>query len=179
MSPNPLLPRPGPLRGLLPYLGLGLLFFLADRLSKAWAATYLAERGNTSLSTWLHITEAHNTGIGLGLWQGTGFWVGWLTVAIIGGLAIWLYRVDPQHRLLRLGLAMMMGGAAGNMVDRLRDGVVLDFIQVSFWPRVFNVADVAIRLGAVLVVAGVVWGERRLRARKEEHALAVPQTGSE
>jgi signal peptidase II len=134
-----------------PYL-LILLALLADRLSKRWAAAYLNEYGTTQIHPLLMLTETHNEGITLGLFQGIGPLIGWLTIAVVVGLFIYLIRVPREEKLLRAGLAILIGGALGNMIDRLLVGSVLDFLSTPFLPSVFNVADVLIYVGIFLVL---------------------------
>lgn len=143
-----------PLRNLLLVSFIILLAFLADRLSKLWASMYLADHGPVQFHPLLAITEVHNSGIGFGLLPGAGSAVGWLTIAIVVALFVWLMRTPDAHALTIFGLALLIGGALGNMFDRIVVGQVLDFISTPLWPRVLNVADLAIRLGAVLVLVG-------------------------
>lgn len=68
-----------------------------------------------------------------------------LSMAIIGWLLTWLWRT--RHRLVGLGIGLIVGGAIGNVIDRFRFGAVVDFIHVSFYPWIFNVADSAVVIG--------------------------------
>ena len=135
------------------YLAI-LLAFFADRLTKWWAAAFLAEHGVTRLNEWLTIQEVYNRGIAFGMFQGIGPVVGWLTVGVLLGLFVYLIRLPKQAWLLRLGLAVLIGGAMGNLVDRIFVGEVLDFIQTPFRQGIFNVADVMIYLGVFLAIVG-------------------------
>jgi signal peptidase II len=149
-----------------------VLAFLADRFSKWWAAAYLAEHGITRLNSWLTIREAYNRGIAFGLFQGIGPIVGWLTLLFLIGLFIYLLRLPKQAWLLRLGLAVIIGGALGNLVDRIFVGEVLDFIQTPLRQGIFNVADVMIHLGVILTFLGSLWQGRGER----ETAVSTPST---
>jgi len=130
------------------------LAFLADRFSKWWAANYLAEHGITRLNSWLTIQEVYNRGIAFGMFQGIGPIVGWLTLFVLGGLFVYLMRLPQRELLLRIGLAVLIGGALGNLVDRILVGEVLDFIQTPLRQGVFNVADVMVHLGIFLTILG-------------------------
>lgn len=130
------------------------LAFLADRLSKWWAAAYLAEHGITRLNSWLTLRIAYNRGIAFGMFQGIGPAVGWLTLLFLLGLFVYLLRLPRQVWLLRVGLALLIGGALGNLVDRIFVGEVLDFIQTPLRQGVFNVADVMIHSGVILTILG-------------------------
>lgn len=131
-----------------------LLAFMADRFSKWWVGAYLAENGPTHVTSWLTIREVYNRGIAFGLFQGVGPVVGWLTLLLLLGLFVYLVRLPRQAWLMRLGLAVLIGGAMGNLVDRIFAGVVLDFIETPLRQGVFNVADVLIHLGVILAILG-------------------------
>lgn len=142
---------------MIPYLLLMGLAFGLDRLSKWWMAGYLAENGTTAVNAFLTLRETHNRGVALGLFQGSGTMVGWLTVFVLAGMFAYLVRLPPQQWLTRAGMAVLIGGAAGNLWDRLTTGAVLDFIEVRPLPTVFNVADVLIYVGLFLLLAGSYW----------------------
>jgi signal peptidase II len=149
-----------------PYIFV-LLAFLADRFSKWWAAAYLAEHGTTSFNALFTLSEAYNTGIAFGMFQGVGRIIGWITGAIVFAMLIYLRRLPRSMGLVRLGLALVIGGALGNLVDRVTSGEVLDFILTPLRPGVFNVADVTIHLGMILAV----WGSFRTKNSKRRHGL--------
>ena len=136
---------------MLPYF-LIFLAFTADRLSKWWAAAYYAEHGPTTFHPLFSLRQTYNRGIAFGMFQGIGPVVGWLTILVVIGLFIYLVRLPPEMRLLRVGMAVLIGGALGNLVDRLRAGQVLDFIETPLRPGIFNVADVFIYLGIFLIL---------------------------
>jgi signal peptidase II len=136
---------------MVPYLII-LLAFSADRLSKIWAAAYYAENGPTTFHSLLHLRQTYNRGIALGMFQGIGPIVGWLSIGVIVGLFIYLVQMPRDVRLLRVGLAFIIGGALGNLVDRVTVGHVLDFIATPLLPSVFNVADIMIYSGLFLVL---------------------------
>lgn len=137
-----------------------LLAFLADRLSKWWMADFLAEHGRTYVNRWLTFTEVHNQGVAFGMFQGIGPLVGWLTMGVVVALFVYLLSVPRWQWLLRWGLAFIIGGALGNMVDRIFVGQVLDFIETPLRSGVFNVADVMIHTGLVLAIAGTLLQRR-------------------
>ena len=132
-----------------------LLAFSADRLSKLWATEFLAKHGTTEINSFLTIHSTYNRGIAFGLLQGIGPAIGWLSVIVVVGLFIYLTRVPKKMWLLRLGLAFIIGGAMGNLVDRVTAGEVLDFIQTPLRPGIFNVADMMIHVGLVISLIGL------------------------
>ena len=111
----------------------------------------------------LNLTRVHNTGAAFGLMNTVDFPYKTLVVALIAtaalsGLALYAATLDPGQRLSRLGLAFIIGGAAGNLVDRLAYGYVLDFVDAyygswHFWA--FNVADAAITVGVALMILDI------------------------
>jgi signal peptidase II len=102
---------------------------------------------------WLH--HVHNNGSAFGQFRGTGPLL--IAAAVVASGCIIVYRArlkrrsEPVPRLLSLGLALALGGAIGNMVDRVRLGEVVDFLDVGWFP-VFNLADTAITLGALALI---------------------------
>jgi signal peptidase II len=139
---------------MLPYV-LILLAFAADRLSKMWAADFATENGVTQINSFLSFHPTYNRGIAFGLLQGIGPAMGWISIVIVIFLFVYMVRTPKSMTLLRIGLALIIGGAVGNLVDRVTAGQVLDFIQTPLRPGIFNVADVMINLGVLLSVAGV------------------------
>lgn len=138
---------------MLPYLVI-MLAFAADRLTKWWVANSYPVHSDTRISSFFTVHPTYNSGIAFGLLQGIGPTIGWLSIAVVVGLAIYLARLPRSMWLLRVGLALLIGGALGNLIDRVTEGQVLDFIQTSLRPGVFNVADVMIQIGVLLSLAG-------------------------
>lgn len=117
-----------------------------------------------------NIVLVWNRGISFGLLGGAGPWQAWLLAAfatvVAGGLLVWLHRAAPG-RLAGAGVGLIVGGALGNVVDRLRFGAVVDFLDVHaggwHWPA-FNVADSAITVGVAVLVVDAVLRDRGKRA---------------
>jgi signal peptidase II len=150
--------------GRAPYLALVVALFAADQATKLWVLHGVDfSRGPVPVLPFMDITLVWNRGISYGLFQQDGAGR-WLLVALTGaaaaGLSVWLWRARAP--LVRLGLAMVIGGALGNLVDRVAYGAVVDFVHLhhaGFSWYVFNVADAAIVIGvAILLVDGVVGG---------------------
>jgi signal peptidase II len=110
----------------------------------------------------------YNPGAAFSFLAGAGGWQRWfflgLGAAVSLGLIVWLARLRPEERRLALALALILGGAIGNLIDRIWLGQVIDFIQLYYdrwyWPA-FNIADSAISIGATLLVLDSLLGERR------------------
>lgn len=135
-----------------------------DQLSKTYVREHLALYEAWAPWDWLlpyaRIVRVSNTGVAFGMFQGQGMI--FTILAIIVSLAIIYYfpRVSPADWPLRLAMGMQLGGAVGNLIDRLLLGHVVDFISVGNFP-VFNIADSSISVGVVVLILGVWWQERR------------------
>lgn len=138
-----------------------LAFFVVDQLVK-WVVTgplgLRAEHDQLKLVPIFDLTRVHNYGISLGIAQAQNDMQRWLLVAataIIAGLVGW-WITREEKRGDQLALAMILGGALGNIVDRVRFGYVVDFLDLHFgdWRPfyVFNVADAAISIGVVILL---------------------------
>lgn len=144
-----------------------------DQITKAVVIASLPVEGQAWapwdwLLPYARIIHWTNTGVAFGMFQGLGTF--FIFLAIIVGAAIVYYypRVAANDPLLRLAMGLQLGGAMGNLVDRLtRDGKVVDFISVGTFP-VFNVADSSITVGVLLLVLAV-W----LQERREKQALLM------
>lgn len=135
---------------------LSLIVFLLDRLSKWWVTVSLAHGETIQIYDLFVLQATYNRGMVFGLLQGTATWMGWLSILVIGGLILYLARLPKGAWLIRIGLALVIGGALGNLIDRLLYGQVLDFISTPLLPWVFNVADIFINSGIVMFAAGSV-----------------------
>lgn len=130
-----------------------------DQASKAVATAFLAPGDVVAVMPGVNLVLVHNTGAAFSLLASAGGWQRWfllaLALAVCAFLFAWLRRLSPSETRAAVGIAFLIGGAAGNIIDRVFLGYVVDFIDVSYanyhWPA-FNVADSAITLGAGLVI---------------------------
>ena len=128
-----------------------------DQLTKEWALAALKDE--VALLPWLKLVLVHNPGAAFGLLSQAGGWQRWFFIAagvvIAGGVAVWLRRAARSGGWLPAGLSLVLGGALGNLWDRIVRGAVVDFVDVYYgrfhWPA-FNVADAAISVGAVILI---------------------------
>jgi len=136
-----------------------LVVYVFDQLTKYAATDYLLRQGEVKVAPFLNLVLVHNTGAAFGFLSGADGWQNafFILVAVVACIFI-LWMISRLHRrelLLALGLMLILGGALGNLTDRLIHGYVIDFIDVYYrawhWPA-FNVADSAITVGAVLLV---------------------------
>ena len=132
-----------------------------DQLVKLWLVAHLALYRPVRLLPVLDITLTYNSGAAFSFLAEASGWQKWLfaglAVAVGVAIVLWLRRLGARRqRLLCLSLTLILGGALGNLVDRLRIGHVVDFILVhwhgTYFPWAFNVADSAITVGAVLLL---------------------------
>lgn len=155
-------PRPRLLRDLL-LLAVVASVLAADQLSKQLVHRYMALGESVPAEGFLRLTYVTNTGGAFGLFTDqTLFLTGASFVGI--GVLLLFYRTHPwPGRLVRLSLGLLLGGAVGNLIDRLRSGEVIDFIDVGWWP-VFNLADSSIVLGITLLIGLFLLADTRDRA---------------
>jgi len=148
-------------------LWLSVVVVALDQASKWLALSRLELHQPVALLPGLNLTLMYNTGAAFSLLDDAGGWQRWFFVALAGAasavIVVWLHRLRGGQPLLALALALILGGAVGNLIDRLVLGYVVDFIDVYWrgyhWPA-FNLADSAITVGAVLFVADTVLGPR-------------------
>jgi signal peptidase II len=149
--------------------GFAGLVIVLDQLAKAWVLNGLGFRfEGMQRQVWdpfFNITLVHNQGVSFGLFgDGSARWMlSVFSLAVAGALAAWATRVD--RRLLITAIGLVMGGALGNVIDRIRFGYVVDFLDVSGigFPWIFNVADAAINVGVVLLILDSLLSERAVR----------------
>ena len=138
--------------------------FAVDQWTKQLAIDGLSNPHRViEVTPFMNFLLAWNSGVSFGLFQGQAPWVMiGATAAITIGFLIWMWRT--RDRLLGIALALVIGGAVGNLVDRLRHGAVTDFIDMHVagyhWP-VFNIADSAITIGAVLLLIDSLFGGKK------------------
>ncbi len=126
---------------------------LLDQVSKAILVASLEPgRSVTVIPSVLDLTYTTNTGAAFGILQGSGGLVVLAALLVVMVLLVWFFWTrEGRHLLMFVGLGLVVGGALGNLVDRLFRGRVIDFIDFRWWP-VFNVADIAIVAGVGLIV---------------------------
>src|SRR4030065_2791579 len=141
------------------YLWIAAGVFVLDQLTKFLAVEHLMNRGEIPLAPFLNLVLVHNTGAAFGFLSNAGGWQNIFFIIVAAGASafiLWmLWRLRAADRLLAAALTLVLGGALGNLADRLIHGYVIDFIDVYYrawhWPG-FYVADSAITIGAILLV---------------------------
>jgi signal peptidase II len=145
-------------RALLWY-GVALAIVALDQYTKGLATAELVYGRPVEIFPWFNLTLQHNTGAAFSFLSDAGGWQRYffsaIAILISGALVVWLFMMPRAQRLLAVSLALILGGALGNLWDRLVQGYVVDFISVHYGPHffpAFNVADSAITVGAALML---------------------------
>lgn len=135
-----------------------LVVILLDQISKYWVLKNLIAYQPLKIIPMLNLTLAYNTGSAFSFLSNSGDWHRWFFTGFSSLMSIvlmvWMIRLPTRATLQLIGLSLILGGAVGNLIDRVLLGHVIDFIDVYYqthhWP-VFNIADSAICVGAVLL----------------------------
>ncbi len=142
------------------WMAVAALVIVADQVTKWAIVEWVGLYEKVPLNSFINLTHQRNTGAAFSLLAEAGGWQRWffvvLATVVSAVIAIWLWRVrNERQAVLSAGLALVLGGAIGNLIDRLSYGYVTDFIQVWFgdwaYPS-FNVADAGITIGAALLI---------------------------
>lgn len=145
---------------MLKRLWLSLLTIVLDQASKIAVDRSMHLYESIPLVPYFNLTYVHNTGAAFSFLSEAGGWQRWffagLALVISAVLGVWLTKLQKHETLLAAALALILGGAVGNLIDRLAYGYVIDFLDVYYgdwhWPA-FNIADSAITLGVILMLA--------------------------
>lgn len=158
------------------FLWIAVVVIAVDQLTKLWIERTMMLGDSFAVLPVLDIVRAHNSGAAFSFLAQAGGWQRWafsiLAVGVSIGLVYWLRGIArATHGLLAVGLALILGGAIGNVIDRIEHGFVVDFIYahwgLHYFPA-FNVADSAISIGAALVVLDALREWRREQALKAD-----------
>jgi len=140
------------------WLALAGLIIGLDQLTKCLIVAALGAGGHVELTAFLNLVFVYNPGAAFSFLSDAGGWQRWFFVALAIAVSGWLTMLIRQHaaeRLLPLAAAMILGGALGNVIDRIRHGAVIDFVDAhaAGWHfPAFNVADAAISIGVALLI---------------------------
>ncbi len=148
---------------MLKWLWLSVLVIGLDQFTKVLAETMLTYRDPVAIVPFFNLMLSYNPGAAFSFLSDAGGWQRWffvvLALVVTTVITVWMYRLPPGQRWTAAALALVVGGALGNVIDRLVYGHVIDFLDVYVghwhWPT-FNVADSAITVGvAVLIIDGL------------------------
>lgn len=143
---------------LLGWLGLAVLVILLDQFSKALITGSFTYGEGLVITSFFNIVHVLNHGAAFSFLAGAGGWQRWFFVVLAAGVSIWLFRMirEQQHEFLApTAYALIMGGAIGNVIDRVTIGAVVDFLDfhgAGYHFPAFNLADSAITLGVILML---------------------------
>jgi signal peptidase II len=158
---------------------VAIVVIVLDQLSKGWVVATL---GPTTMTRFIpvvgdgvRIAYSHNTGVAFSMFEGHPEILTVAALLIVAG-AIYFYATQlPNHRLgIQLIMGLIMGGAFGNLIDRIRLGYVVDFIQVGWFP-IFNLADSAITVGAALLMLQFLRDEVAQRRERPDGQATAPR----
>jgi signal peptidase II len=143
----------------LQWFSLSLLVIVLDQITKIAADKYLGFHQPIPIIPHFNLTLAYNTGAAFSFLSEAGGWQRWfftvLTIVISTVLVVWLLRLPREERWTAAALSLVLGGAIGNLIDRVVYGHVIDFLDVYYkqyhWPT-FNIADSAISVGAAILI---------------------------
>tara|TARA_R110002050_G_scaffold57423_5_gene129305 strand:+ start:227302 stop:227769 length:468 start_codon:yes stop_codon:yes gene_type:complete len=144
---------------MLKYLWLTSVVIVLDQVSKWLMVSWLSLHETFAVVPFFNLTMAHNPGAAFSFLADAGGWQKWFFIGLASivsiALLIWLKKLKPHAKLEAASIAMILGGAVGNVIDRIYYGYVIDFLDVYYgtyhWPA-FNIADSAIVVGAILLV---------------------------
>ncbi|MES1162013.1 MAG: signal peptidase II [Rhizobacter sp.] len=143
---------------LLPWLGIALIVILLDQFTKTLILGSFQLNDSHTVTSFFNVVRVHNSGAAFSFLAGASGWQRWFFVglgAVAALFIVWMLRSHAGQRLFSWALALILGGALGNVIDRLMHGYVVDFIQVHYqtwyFPS-FNVADSAITVGAIALI---------------------------
>ena len=154
---------------LLPWLGLALILLIADQFTKVLILGYYQLGDSSPVTSFFNIVRVHNSGAAFSFLSSASGWQRWFFTAIGLGAAVfivYMLRAHPGQKLFSFALACILGGAIGNVVDRLLHGYVVDFLDFHYagthFPA-FNIADSAISIGAACLILDELLRVRRAR----------------
>lgn len=162
--------------GIWPWLGLAAVLVAADQVTKQLILASYQLGDSTTITGFFNIVRAHNTGAAFSFLADAGGWQRWFFTGIGVAAAVfivWMLRSHPGQKLFAFALACILGGALGNVIDRLLHGYVVDFFDfhwaflAGIFPGghfpAFNIADAAITVGAVALILDEILRVRRSR----------------
>ena len=153
-----------------PWLGLALMLLIADQFTKVLILGYYQLGDATYVTSFFNIVRVHNSGAAFSFLASASGWQRWFFTAVGVGAALFIVhmlRSHPGQKLFSFAMACILGGAIGNVIDRLLHGYVVDFVDMHYagWHfPAFNIADSAISIGAVCLILDELLRVRRSRS---------------
>ena len=154
---------------LLPWLGIAAIVILLDQLTKTLILQYFQYGDSHTVTSFFNLVRVHNTGAAFSFLAGASGWQRWFFVGLGAVATVFIVVMLRRHggqRVFAWALALILGGALGNVIDRLIHGYVVDFLQFHYAGKAFpsfNIADSAITIGAVLLILDEILRVRRAK----------------
>ncbi len=153
---------------MLKWLWLSALVIVSDQFSKRLIIGSMQLRESIEILPFFNLTLLHNTGAAFSFLANAGGWQRWfftlIALAVSAVIVVWLKRLPAAEKWQAAALALILGGALGNVIDRVRFGYVVDFLDVYYqqwhWPT-FNIADSAITVGVAILVVVILRESKR------------------
>ena len=162
-------PLGAPSGGMLQWLGLAFIILLADQFTKVLIVGYYQHGDSTYITSFFNVVRVHNKGAAFSFLADASGWQRWFFTGIgfvAVGFILWMLKSHPGQKLFSFAMACLLGGAIGNVIDRLLHGYVVDFLDfhAKGWHfPAFNVADSAITVGAACLILDELLRVRRAR----------------
>lgn len=175
------------------WLWLSLIIVISDQATKVFASSTLAVYQSIEFLPYFNFTLLHNYGAAFGLFDDGSGWQRWfftvIAILVSIGMLYWIKRLKPEERRMAFSLSLVLGGAIGNVIDRILHGYVVDFIDIYYkadscmigfgpskpgechWPA-FNIADMAITTAVIILIADMLFSslrEYKLKKQGEIH----------
>lgn len=150
------------------WFSLSFCVIILDQITKLWINNHFQLYDSQAIFPSLNLTLLYNPGVAFSFLADAGGWQRWFFTGLSSIISIflitWIIRLDARQRWLSCAIALILGGAIGNLIDRVVYGYVIDFIDVYYrhwhWPA-FNVADSAISVGAVMLFIDLFWENQK------------------
>ena len=166
------------IRGILKMLSVALVVLVADQATKLFILLELGPTGDRVMIPVIpgvfRLLYVQNTGAAFGIFQGNSLALALLAVLVVLFLLFYFRRWIAESSRLALAIGLQLGGAIGNILDRLQHGFVIDFIDFRYWPT-FNVADSAITIGVIILAVALFKREQRRNAERKNDVEVVDQ----
>lgn len=158
-----------PASSLWQWLGLALIILIADQFTKVLIVGFYRLGDSTTITSFFNIVRVHNSGAAFSFLADASGWQRWFFTAVgvlAAGVIIWMLKSHPGQKLFSFAMACILGGAVGNVIDRVVHGYVVDFLDFHLrgwhFPS-FNIADCAISIGAACLILDELLRVRRAR----------------